>query len=490
MFVKNLISYSGASLVVQAMQLVQGLVVRRMLPPALMGVWNYVGVVQAGAATFDLGITQAAGRELPLLHGAGQRAEEGAVRATAFWSRLVQSLALAGGMLVWAAYAAAHGNGLAWPVAFAGAVLVLLSSCNDSLATFCQSQQRYAALGRSNVFGAVVSAILLPLGAWLDGVRGLVAGAVVALFLQLLQLAWRTHRDGLAVAWTWRWPALRGLLGYGLPMRLVDYPLAVFTIMDVLVVSWFLDASDLAIYSTAKIMSAMAIDIPSRMGNVYLSRLYIQSGANVDRRALGAELVRYLTMQYLVVMPLVICGVYWLAVQILSFFLPKYVAALPAAQVLLLTVFFVPQTSLMRNFWMIDKRFGALLCTNLIGLAGMAVGLGAAVTWFGPSLLAVAWGCVAGYGVFFLSLVVTVGREVLGSRMAMRVAGAAVGAMLYIGLVIGHLRGRTFGGDLVGFVGGSLGQLAGTLALLAPVVAVGVWQGRLPDLWRSLRTKT
>ncbi|MBM3851999.1 MAG: hypothetical protein FJ399_02455, partial [Verrucomicrobia bacterium] len=313
MFLRNLVGYSAANLVVQALQFVQGMIVRSLLPPALMGVWNYVGVVVAGAATFDLGIMAAASRDLPLLHGAGRREEESTMRATAFWSRLAQSMVLGGGMMVWAAFAAAHGNRLAWPVAAAAALLALLSACNESLGTFCQSQERYVTLGMSNVFGAAASAVLLPLGAWLAGVRGLVVGAMLGLGLQLVQLVWRTRREGLTVAWTWRWPALRALLGYGVPMRLVDYPLAVFMILDVLVVTRLLEAGELAVYATAKIMVAMAIDIPSRMGNVYLSRLYVQCGAGADRRELGDELARYLMAQYLVVMPLVICVVWWFA---------------------------------------------------------------------------------------------------------------------------------------------------------------------------------
>ena len=455
-----------------------------------MGVWNYVGVMQGVAATCDVGILAAAGRELPLLHGAGRHEEEALVRATAFWSRLAQSCLLAVGMLAWAGYAAAHGNRLALPVTAAAAALVPLSSCNEALVTFYQSQQRYATLGRCVIFGAIVSVVLLPLGAWLGSVRGLVAAAILAMALQVAQLIWRTRSEGLTIAWTWRWMDLKSLLGYGLPMRLVDYPLALLTLVDVVAVSRFLEASDLAIYATAKIVVAMAIDVPARMGAVYISRLFVQCGANTDRRVLGAELTRLLTLQYLVVVPLLVCGVWWCFSMLVSIFIPKYAESLPIAQVLLLTTFFVPQTSLMRNFWMIDKRFSALLAVNLVGLAALGTSLVIALAWRGLTLDAVAWGCVGGYAGFFLAKIVTIGREVLGASAAARIAACAFGGAFCTKLILELTPIRNYGGDLARFVGGALEQLVWTLVLVAPLVIFGAWQARLLELWRSFRAKT
>jgi len=62
LFFKNILAYSGASVIAQGAQLVQNLLVRRFLAPASMGMWNRVAVIQSFAGTFDLGVTQAAGR--------------------------------------------------------------------------------------------------------------------------------------------------------------------------------------------------------------------------------------------------------------------------------------------------------------------------------------------------------------------------------------------------------------------------------------------
>ena len=231
MLLRNIIAYSGTSLVVQVAQLVQGFVIRRLLHPDLLGAWNYVGVTLSFIGTFDVGITSGAARELPLLRGAARRAEEELVRSTAFWARLGQAAILAIGIVLyawWGGTRSAHAGLIAW----SAAVLLLLSAASESLTTFYQSSERYVALGRASMIGSLATAACLPLGVVLGGLVGLMCAAILAAILQFLLLIWLAGREGLQVRTAFSPSWLRQLVRFGLPMRLVDYPLAIFSILD------------------------------------------------------------------------------------------------------------------------------------------------------------------------------------------------------------------------------------------------------------------
>lgn len=483
MFLKNLIAYSGASMLVQFMQLTQGFLLRRLLLPGAIGVWNYIGVTQGFAGTFDAGITAAAARDLPLLHGAKSE-REATVRSVAFWARLFQSLVFAVGIAVWGLVQNARGRNMTLPVALAAGVLLIFAATNESLSTFCQSRQRFGTLGRSNMFGAALNLSLMPLGAWLAGVRGLVCGAVAAAILQAAQLFIRTSREGYPVRMVWSWKEVRELLRYGVPIRLVDYPLALFMIMDQLAVAKYADLAALGLYSTARVIFNMSVDIPSRMGNVYLARLYVQAGSGCDRKTIGAELKQFLRVQNLVTMPMVICAVWCFADLATNLWLPKYVGALPSVHILLSAIFFVPQTSLVRNFWLIDGRFKALAASNLFGLIAVSGSILAFIHGRGRHIEDVAAGMVVGLMGYYLALMATAGREVWGWKGACSVAICPFLGATFCGVsgIVG-----SYGARLLAISGRFHADIAASALMLAVLLPVTLLAGKSAGLWRFLK---
>src|ERR1043165_7928857 len=69
-FIKNAIAYSGTNLVSQFAQLVSRFIVRAMLAPSAMGIWELALAIQSFVNSFDPGINTAASIELPKLQGA------------------------------------------------------------------------------------------------------------------------------------------------------------------------------------------------------------------------------------------------------------------------------------------------------------------------------------------------------------------------------------------------------------------------------------
>ncbi|MBV9000540.1 MAG: hypothetical protein JO304_15870, partial [Solirubrobacterales bacterium] len=220
-FVRDAASYSGGSLASQLSTVVYNVALRRILAPAVMGLFDFVTVVLNFTLSFDPGISAAATIKLPALKGAGD--EEGAtvLRSTAFWAELAQALLMAAGIGVFILVGGATGE-LATAAAVAAATVVLYCM-QDSLTTMHQGHQSWVAMSGALVAASLLGVALLPGGALIAGIRGLFIGSI-ALWTLRVALLWLTaRRVGIVIESRFDWAGFRSLMGLGFPLRLVDF---------------------------------------------------------------------------------------------------------------------------------------------------------------------------------------------------------------------------------------------------------------------------
>jgi hypothetical protein len=67
--IRDILSYSASGIVAQALGLIAGFWVARLLGPSDFGVWNAVSLVLVYGAYLELGALSAMGRDLPFYHG-------------------------------------------------------------------------------------------------------------------------------------------------------------------------------------------------------------------------------------------------------------------------------------------------------------------------------------------------------------------------------------------------------------------------------------
>ncbi len=209
----------------------------------------------------------------------------------------------------------------------------------------------------------------------------------------------------------------------------------------------------------------------------------------MERRELAEDAKRFLLLQYTVLHPLLIVTVVNAFTFLAAVAIPKYVAAANVLAILMLALFFVPQTTMIRNFWMVDRKLGRVGVSNLVGLAATAAAIGAAVAISALELEPVAWGTVIGYGVYFVFILATIGRELWGGR-----AASAIGAHALVGVVATAVLTLGLG---VADHQESAGEAAATLVwhlaiaylVLAPLVVYGVKKTRLLEQLQSVAAR-
>ena len=488
MFVRSVLWNSLGNFVKQFARAVQDFGCRALLPPVLMGVWELANLVRRVGSILELGFLTAAQRDLPVFRGKGDVAEEQAYRSTAFFAHLASKAIVALGVVGFVVLRRSRYSGLEEAAFVAAAVMLVLFAVVEALTAFYQSAERYAALSRATMVASVVTAAGALAATSIWSIWGLIVANVLGLTFNMALLARALRAEGVPIQRLWRTDLFRRLAAFAVPLRAADYPLGFLAELDLLFVSVVMGIGPLAIYGTAKMVFSQAVQVMSWAGLVVILRIYRQAGANVPRKQVGEELGRYLSLSYLVLLPTLACGVYAIAVPLIQRFLSAYAASVPVLHVALLTMFFVPQTALVRNLWILDKKILPLALSNVVGLLATVGAIGAAVLIVGRTLEAVAVGYFTGYFFYYVWIMSSVGREVLGARGALMIAGYALLACAYTSATLALVPLTPPPVSALKMVEGLVLRLAISGLVLSPLVAYGVWKsGLIPYAVSRLR---
>src|ERR1043166_4921168 len=483
-FLMNAFAYSGTNLVSQFTQLISRFFIRTLLAPQAMGIWEFALVIQTFTSSFDPGVNEAAAVELPVLHGASHRQGESKVRATVLYSNLAFSLILAGGIFI---YLGIHRNDfdkyriLAVIVA---ALMVILFSVSSSLITIHQGNQSYVSLSKASFYYALLYALLVSLGAYLNGIIGVLIAGAISYFIQSVLLYLYTRKERLHLERKWDANTFKRLLKFGLPLRLVEYPQTFFAFLDVFLITKFLGIASLAIYATARVFFVQTANIPAQLGNVFITRIFYLTGAKTNREILAEEMKTFLLIEYLIILPVLICSVCLAFSFLTNQFIPAYATSVPVIRVLIFAVYFVPQTTLVRNFWMLDKRLISLGVSNVAGLGAMLVSMLLILTLRGFTLDSIALGSVVGYFIYYLYIMLTIGRELWGALGSIKLVLYAVVTVLVTKLILDTMP-MVEQKDIRYNLEQLLSNLLRSYLLLSPIIVYGAWRTRLIPYLRS-----
>ena len=489
LIMKSAAVYSGTNVLAQAATFLSGFALRRLLPPEVMGTWNFVVLVRGYLQPITLGALAGALRELSILKGRDEPAEEITCRSVALWFSLVEAAVVAVGLWAYTLWHLSSFDRLKTAALVVTGILVILGKVQEAYITFFQGAQLYVALSRVLLVTTVLYAVALPVGAYAAGMPGLLAGAIVAELCRGLWSVFAGNRVGLAVARMFDTRMWKRLVSYGIGFRMADYPQVFFLSLDLLWVSRLLGLGALALYALAKSFYSQASDVTTRMGTVLSTRTLMQHGEGVGRDKIGRDMLRFMQFQLFVSIPLVSWGTAAAAPFLIRHITPLYNDSVPVLLVLLLCSFFISNNNNIYVLWIADKRLVSYGLSNLFGV--LATGGAIAFMWFAlgrVTLRDVAIGTVIGYSLYFVYMVFTAGREIWGIRTSWTVllqAACASGwtaGVLWLFTQAGRER-VGWEADLV-----HSAMLAfETLIVLIPLIAAGIWiTGSGGDLLRWL----
>ena len=486
-FAKNALAYSGTNVIAQIITLIKGFLVRRILPPEIMGFWNLVAVVQGFIGTFDLGCIAGASRELPIMTGRKDQEEENKIRSTTLWFTFFQNIVIGIFALLYVWWNRA--NYVSWEITavFVAIIIFVILSFQSTYMTFFSAAQAFVPLSKLLLVSSIIEGISFPLCAYVWGLSGIMVMAIITACLTcgLFFLYGRLYN--LYLRRRIFWNVLKRLLSFGFFLRLIDYPNALFSMASILWVTKLMNITDLALFSMARGFFLQVTDISARVGTVYTMRFLEQAGSETPRHLIARQLIQFLLFQLLVIVPVL----YWSASIALPFiirnFIPKYSDANQAISILLTCVFFYVLNSGLTNPWVLEKRLVARGIANIIGLTMMVIAL--AIPWFilgKRTINDVAYATVAGYFLYFVYMVIAVGKDIwrpvecIEIILSVTIAAGWTSLLLHLGhsSIQGH---AGFGEDLRAtlFMGGW------TFFGLLPVTLYGLKRSQILKGWRQ-----
>ncbi len=291
---------SFTSVVCQALATVTSLVLRMLIDPAQMGIWQAVKLLLGYANYANLGISKGATRELVIARGRGDttRAERGL--DLAFTVNTLSSLSYAGVLVAAGVWIARSGGGpLAgvWTVGlvFAGALAVLQRHVTFHV-TILRSVQRFGVAARLSVLEAVLTLAVCGLAAWRWGLVGLCAGTATVM---VASLAYVGRHRAARLAWAWDLAEIRRLVAIGAPVLLAGTVASLFRSLDKLMILAYLTDREyqLGCYSLALMVTTALYGMGNTLSIVMGPRYGEKFGKSGSRRAVAELAARSAELQ-------------------------------------------------------------------------------------------------------------------------------------------------------------------------------------------------
>lgn len=436
MFLRNALAYSGTNLISQILLFIQGFILRRMLPPEIMGVWNLVGVVKSFATSFSIGILAGAVRELPILKGKGDHRGQENCRSVSLTYSLVEITFVFAGILFYALFKKNTVSEVEFFAIVLAAALLYFTRLQESYNTFFQGAQLYIPLSRLLFINSLILAISLPIGAYLLGLWGVFLGAVFAEGIKAAWITFSARRFDIRPKLMWDTNVFKRLASYSVFYKIADYPISLFLMLDMFWVTKFMDIKSLGIYMMARSFFVQGADISIRFGTVLMTRTFEQYGKGEDREKIASDIYRFTQFQLLTAIPLINWGIFSAAPILIRQVIPLYASGILILAILLTANFFDLRNNNLFTVWVAEKRMCSYGLANILSLGIMVVLF--IVFWFIMGIKTMA--CVAvvvvlAYACNFTYIVFTLGKEVLGRKRSFVIYAEGILIVLWMGTI-------------------------------------------------------
>jgi O-antigen/teichoic acid export membrane protein len=333
--IRDIFSYSASAIVSQALGLIAGFWVARLLGPADFGVWNAVSLVLVYGAYLEFGALSAMGRDLPFYHGKRDVEKaatlEGAARRVTIFGALVAAL-----FVIAFSFLPTHSSNMTLGLQ-AMAVVLILQQVYTYHRVVLRSHNDFKELGQQQVLLAIVSSGLAILFVVFGGLLGRLVAAILA---QALIVLYALRRNPWIAVPEFNlsdlWPVLR----VGLPILLSGLVLSFLATVDRLMVITFLGEKQLGYFGLALLLTTVVSLIPATANQVLYPRITHQYGSSGNNVAALRAFVLTPPVILSALLPVLIGSLYLSLPLVISVLLPAYIPGIAAARILIVGIFF------------------------------------------------------------------------------------------------------------------------------------------------------
>lgn len=387
---------AGSNLIATLVHAVGALVQANFVRPDDLGYFRGFTIATGYLYFLQLGTLEALQRRYPILVGRDQRAAAlAAAEVTRAWS-LTLCWIVGAGYAAAAAYCLAAGNLYAMGAWLVQIAMYLWMVYGNYLGVTYRTNHQFRDVAKSSLMASVTSLLTLPLFPfWPYWAMCARAGLV-----SLAQTAYQHLRRPLRIRWRFSWSEWRSLVGEGIPIFSAYYVQAVgwLTVEGTLILR-FVGPEALGLWSMSLMVMEAARQIPLGGTTVYIPRIEEHFGRTGSARACWALARRPMLFNLAGALALAAVA-YALLPWVIGLLMPKYVAAVPCMQLMLL---YLPLAALELPFYIL-RAMGKIVAQNVAAIVGMGAFLAAAAgdLWCGWGLAGVVGASMFGKAVWLI----------------------------------------------------------------------------------------
>jgi O-antigen/teichoic acid export membrane protein len=397
-FLRELASYAGSVLFMQAARFLLSLYGARSIGPTRWGVWILASVAVTYTPLLDLGVSNGMYRELPLWRGRGDSKQLGQIWNNSLSVFILTTALCLPALLLCAKFPVLQGIGgvLVYFIFF-----LLLSRTNEFFSTYARATGNFRCLSQSQfaLGGILILSCFIYFrtgGRSLDDfllVNIVAFGVSAAAMLRILPRSFR---------WSFNPSQLKRLINIGAPLALVNVAYALLSTADRWTVGVLLGVQQVGYYSLAGISWSALRLLPS----IVSQQVFPRMGEAWGRSGSAAELRYWVRRQNVLG---VLCSIPVVAIMVFLFpyfverFMPAYKPGISAMQVLSLGFLLQPIGFGYANVLILADRQWAYLAIQLTALT-LNIVLGVVFIKLGMSIVGAALGNALTFAVYALAL--------------------------------------------------------------------------------------
>ena len=411
---RAILAFSSASVFSNFCYLLQGLIVAKLMEPAILGLWLGLQLIQKYGIQSHLGLLNAVNRQVPFHVGRGEEDRAARIEKVA---RLNLHLLTVLGFVVLVLVCALGGFGRQMTIGvFSVGLATLINLHMEFHVGLFKARHQFGKASVARVVQAVCMVAGLPLVYYFSfyGLCG--RGILVAVVVLATCLTTNTRGQGLR----FDWPETVSLVKIGMPIMILGYAMVFLYSMDRIVILAFLGEESMGHYALCLAAGGVISLFPQVVGQVFYPRMvesYSRDGISrsligicARASAVGGALACTVCVSLFFALP-------WL----ITTYFEKYVPGLPATQVALVA-YFVLAFGAGPSYFLIATEHKRRQLGVLILSAGVMFLAGRYLSRFG--LLGVAWSVVIAFTCYVAGLwALVLTAKMNGSRP---VSGAGV----------------------------------------------------------------
>ena len=321
----------GSTICCHGLGAVTSVLLRGLLDPAQMGVWQGLKIFLSYANYTNLGISKGATQELAAARGRGDMASALGGLNAAHSVNMITSIAYAVvlacvALVIWRRNAGPWSGAWAVGLTLVGMLAILQRHVTFQV-TILRAQRQFAATTQLQLLEAAVTLVASAAAIWLWGLWGMFLATAVVLGASLWFLR---CTDLPSLHWKWDWPQIRRLIGIGAPILAAGVASSLFRSLDkLLILSNFDDKEyQLGCYSLALLVGTQLYGLANMISTVMTPRYSELLGHTGCRREVARLAARASEMQAALLM-LPASAALLIAPPLLKALLPAYADGLP-----------------------------------------------------------------------------------------------------------------------------------------------------------------